>query len=221
MTRIRRSLEGGLLLLAFVIAAPALAQRLELPDWRVGDRWSYRHATIPGDSSQPQSVRSRTETIVASSKAGFELSALEERGSRSTETTIRWTADGSIVSQQVRGQPILRFQPPTQFVHWPAEPGQRWSTAFDMVADDGRRLARVQSSSTAISWESISVPAGTFRALRVEAEFTRSDTRRFSRLVFWFAAEVKRRVKTEERIYDDGRLVSTQVIELVSFTPGR
>lgn len=79
-------------------------------------------------------------------------------------------------------------------------------------------------------WEQVRVPAGTFRALRIEAVGRRSAnfsarstvTGRF-RMSVWYAPEVKRFVRLEHRVWSADAFTPTQigeeVIELLSYQP--
>lgn len=75
-------------------------------------------------------------------------------------------------------------------------------------------------------WEQVSVPAGTFRALRVEISGRRarvpSDpnvSRNFEFRV-WYAPEVQRYVRLEQKEWSiPGRQLSHNVVELVKFSP--
>jgi hypothetical protein len=85
-------------------------------------------------------------------------------------------------------------------------------------------------STRVYDWEQVTVPAGTFRALRIEASGRRSGnfssratvTGRF-RVVVWYAPDVKRYVKLQHQIWSADRIAETQIgedlVELVSYNP--
>ena len=74
-------------------------------------------------------------------------------------------------------------------------------------------------------WEQVTVPAGTFRALRLEIggrrerpPFSPTVTRRFLVRV-WYAPEVQRYVRLEHKVWVPGRQNSDVVVELMKFSP--
>lgn len=205
----------------FLAAGSACAQKAERPAWRVGDAWTYRITTTYADKSKPAVARVSRQTIASVSSNLIEVSSMDEVGSRTIETTWAWNADGDVVSRRARGQAGQFYRPPIRFHQWPAEAGQRWSSTFDTVMEDGRRLDRVELSFHAVGWETVSVPAGKFRALKSVGKSLRPNTAYSSEAVSWFAPDAKRRVKLEERNFLDGKLVTTLVNELVTYTPAR
>jgi hypothetical protein len=75
------------------------------------------------------------------------------------------------------------------------------------------------------AWERVSVPAGTFRALRLEitgegqiAESARRAEQTFAFRV-WYAPEVKRCVRMEQMVWHGSRLYGHDQVELTAFAP--
>jgi hypothetical protein len=76
-------------------------------------------------------------------------------------------------------------------------------------------------------WERVTVPAGTFKALRLEisgrrkiSPFSPIAVYRFS-IIVWYAPEVKRYVKLEHKTWlSEKRQYGDEVVELVEFRPG-
>jgi S1-C subfamily serine protease len=79
-----------------------------------------------------------------------------------------------------------------------------------------------------LEWEQVTVPAGTFRALRVEASGKRPAPSRsvlptqFT-LTVWYAPDIKRYVRLEHRVWFvapfDNRLIGHDVVELLAYRP--
>jgi hypothetical protein len=80
-------------------------------------------------------------------------------------------------------------------------------------------------------WESITVPAGTFKALRIDISgdrerdtFTNQSHAGKFKISVWYAPDVKRLVRVEHRYYSGmfatrGQLMGHEVIELLKYTP--
>jgi serine protease Do len=88
------------------------------------------------------------------------------------------------------------------------------------------------TSARLLDWEQVTVPAGTFRALRVEIDgkrerppFTNHVVAGSFRLTAWYAPEVQRLVRLEHQvrggsISGSGGLVAHDVVELLKYSPG-
>ena len=70
-----------------------------------------------------------------------------------------------------------------------------------------------------MGWEDVSVPAGTFRALRIDSNGYWRNSCGSGRLAFrfWYAPKVKWHVKSESRVYAGGQLFDGSIRELTSF----
>jgi len=119
------------------------------------------------------------------------------------------------------------MSPDSGLFRFPLRPGSRHASTFQVDSTKrggdagGRAIQGVSTSSLDLeikvaSWEEVVVPAGRFRALRIEAEgrLTRlqsfnpsggpmPSSRGFARIVVWYAPEVRRWVKYT---YDDSIL---------------
>ena len=108
-----------------------------------------------------------------------------------------WTSDWNSV-QSVLGEGVIN--PDTGFFKFPLQIGDSYNTSFE-IAFPQRGSVRIRREYTVkvVGWEEVLVPAGRFRALRLEAEGTyqRLDAPGRGRLrsAFWYAPEAKRWVK--------------------------
>jgi len=85
----------------------------------------------------------------------------------------------------------------------------------------GAQFWRVHATPPA--WEEVTVPAGTFRAMRMEIKGDRTPSgwviTKFSFRV-WYAPEVGRYVKLEHQTWrPDGRVITNEEVDLVKFNP--
>jgi hypothetical protein len=183
--------------LAGALAAPALkdrrADRLYAPTC-VGDRQVYEQRG-PNGTTEGAHVVAKVEE-----KDG----ALRVTIQRDGETSV-WTdmvvSEKGVVWHTLRG---FKLDYPVPAVKLPLKPGESWE--YEPKSGHFKRTYTVGRE------EEVDVPAGKFRAIRVEEEFTRGDERQ--RHTFWHAPRVgivKAVIRTETAEW-------TQV--LTSFTPG-
>ena len=182
----RRSLPVLLGVLSLVMAGTAEGQvpRPERPAWKVGDRW------VRSDGVWDL-VRIEDDQYVLSSGAGAE---------------IRFTKNLALV-KSVRGQRGFTIDPPVD-LQWPLKVGYvatqevRWITA-NCPSNCVRRITL-----SVEKYETVTVPAGTFKAFRISWESGPPNALRQSNnpthpamwsssIILWYAPEIGRFVKSE------------------------
>jgi len=204
---------------ALLASCQALGPQVVRPDWRVGDAWTYRYTTTTAEGGTLERIS--RQAIVGVSAGRILLSSEEELDGNTTHTKWVWNADGELMSSSTAGQPTHTYDPPLVFHRWPAEPGQSWSLSFQARTDDGESLYSKKLDFNVVGWETISVPAGTYRALKSEIHAYAPDGELTSVSAVWFAPEAKRRVKLVEQTYVRGEHASTIQHELMSYSTRR
>ena len=111
--------------------------------------------------------------------------------------------------------------PPIQVYSYPLEPGKSWQLKYRNTRDDGKVFDNDRST-TVGGWEDVTVPAGTFKALKVSAltYYRRTDGGGGGKIVvnYWYAPEVKRAVKVEDvNIANSGVVQQDLTSELISY----
>jgi hypothetical protein len=203
----------GLFLLAGLVLASPQARAAEgpvaRPEVREGDRWTYRRMDYAGK-------RSTGEYELRVTFAGAKgIIAVVVAGGKELDTT--WTADWNAVVVP-NGD---TYSPDSQTFRFPLAPGATWRSTFGMHRPNARgftmlfdRIAKVTG------WEAVEVPAGSFRALRldIEGSWKRGDVSAsgHSRTTMWYVPAVKRWVKYEYRDEGTGSHFGE---ELVRFAP--
>ena len=120
----------------------------------------------------------------------------------------RWSLDINRLSR-IRStdqwQEFRRYQ-------WPLAQGKTWDAPYEGADFDTSWSVSVQG------WEDVTVPAGTFRAIRIDLKRTNSGGRRtVKQETLWYAPAVKRHVRLEEHEYVAGYHLKHTVEELVRF----
>ncbi len=188
---------------------------VQKPDVKVDDSWTYRYTDYP--TNLPRT--STSEMRVTFVEPNMILMVHTNRSGR--ESDSHWTPEWSAMASS--GGRV--YEPPQRLLQFPLQVGATYTYAYGIAATRGSSM-RTKSEGTAnvMGWEDIVVPAGKFRALRVEAKGTiqRLDIRSagWQRWEFWYVPEVKRWVKLAYETGPVGRpsTPSTkEVHELVEF----
>lgn len=186
------------LLLLPLAAARADDAAVAKPEVKPADSWTYREVRTGSGRADAQRA---AEPVVYELKVTFvgpkaieAVSTLP--GGKEIDTT--WTPEWNVVTDGRTGS----FFPDTGLLKFPLNPGLRYSSQFEVVRP---RQARFDSKDNlnvlVVGWEEVSVPAGTFRALKVEATGTyhRVDKAAYNtgglHYVVWYVPELKRWAK--------------------------
>jgi len=193
-----RALQPGIRAAAaalFLFAAqmsPAAAQSdaaVARPEVKAGDRWVYRRT----DHEHNRVGRAQYTVVFANDKVIQMVVDRPRKGNDVDETyTAEWnaiaTVDGSNMSPHMGG---LKF---------PLVVGASWPVAYEnTVPRKGGFRVKHERKAKVIGWEEVRVPAGRFRALKIEIDgsFQRLDRAMAgsAHTVIWYAPRVKRWVK--------------------------
>lgn len=193
-------------------AAIPAARALVVP--KVGDTWTYKVTTRDyGNVSE----RKSTTTVGAVTDSEIRM------GRQATGS--RYTHDGNLLYRRSNDGLERTYEPFVPLYTFPLEPGKSWQAKYKMSRSDGR-IVDYDMSVTVVGWESVTVPAGTFKAMKLSSTnwYRRIDpgASGSGKIVMsrWYAPEVKRFVKSEivelgrnNVVYDDNtwELVSYKV----------
>ncbi len=176
------------------------------PEVKVDDRWVYRHTDR----------RMKPPTLIYEIRVTFVdaraiQSVIEREGSRE-ESDATWTSEWNAAVLPDEG--VVEVE--KGIFQFPLSPGQRYRAAWDMRRPRaGAFHVRHERTVTVAGWEDVEVPAGRFRALKLQAD---GNFRRFdkpasdeARDTYWYVPAVKRWVK---HVYKDSAL---EVVEELYF----
>ncbi len=162
---------------------PALAdEAIARPQVRVGDAWSYRQTSL-----------------ITQRAAEFSYSVVEAGDTRiktmSDGYGETYTPDWNLIESSAG----MKIAPHEGYFSFPLEPGKTWPFKFE------RTVAKMRTAwegvARVIGWEDIEVPAGSFRALRVDigGSFGSGPVARRSQLQlsYWWSATVNRWVRQD------------------------
>jgi hypothetical protein len=138
-------------------AEKVAAESLPQPEWRVGDRWTFKRTALTGATSVI------THQVVSATTEGY---TVRTQG-LVPEVTRRWTLDLHLVEETAADGTFMRYEPPALFFSWPFKPGDTWTQEFQYA--DGRNDGRYANTwKVGAGVEPIDTVTGRFYTLRVE-----------------------------------------------------
>ena len=210
------SLEGELYLAgppkpsATVAKAPPSPPRAKptqigaAPQFVVGDYWEMR---VHDHLKRGTRTATRRVTAIAADE-------VEHAGGFVTDLS------GNTLRQTV-GDKIRVYKPSSMLYVFPLVPGLSWGGKFSDEAPDV--ISDLDIKINVVGEEDIEVPAGKFRAVKVDrvGEWTnrKSGKRGVSRWVYWYSSQVKIFLKYEwTNTQADGKVLNRETMEMVSFS---
>lgn len=148
-----------------LVSAAAVAQTVNAPKIKGGDSWVYRVTTEKGSQGWAQTD---SDVSVAHVDATTIYLLLKQSGSQQAPIEklagIDWSRSRDVNGkQQVVNRPF----------DFPLELGKKWQVKFTEANPNRQYQSETfQTDYSVIGWEDVEVPAGKFRALKVEAEGT-------------------------------------------------
>jgi hypothetical protein len=184
-----------------LVAAPAVAQRADPPDVKVGDRWQFvEYYTVA--STKPN----RAWVITAVTPTGIE-------GTDNGEP-LKLTRDMNVLESSVH-----RNSNPA-VLNFPLEVGKRWQYTSNWFFKPKGSTGAIAVDISVLAYEKVKVPAGEFDAFRIAATEKVSGTSPINSQyageitrTYWYAPAARVIVKTVSR----NPYLGPSTIELVAF----
>ena len=187
-------------LAALFVCASCLAQTdkpVPRPEVKLDDRWVYRNTNL----------RRKPSVIIYELRVSFvdprAIHAVIERQGGRRETDATWTRDWNAVNAVDEGV----FEVEKGIFQFPLSVGQQYPAMWEVRRPRaGEFHVRHERKVTIMGWEDVEVPAGKFRALKLQADgyYRRIDTLASdeARNTYWYVPQVKR---WEKHVYQDVR----------------
>jgi hypothetical protein len=207
------------------------------PQFAVGDEWEL--LTITSNPShpaaEPTSVIERLTAIsfVQGGQLGLYRERLDKAGGTPVGNPRTYFVSGQLETAFYGKTAIAGLQ---KILVFPFNPPERWSYSFEYPTDNGAGKGRDAFESKVVGWEQVTVPAGTFWAVKVEQPGWRNNVsvsgpgsnmtnRAPARLefTFWYSPETKSIVQSIRKQFggtsSSGLLADAMITEqLVRFT---
>jgi hypothetical protein len=181
------------------VASPSANGMTEAPGWKPGYEWAYRYESPAGNGTFVWSV-DREEAIDGVPQYVIKTGTREIFYRKSDFALTRETVDGAVV---------YRSTPPRLHYVWPMSIGQTWDqTTLEERPVARQTLERIDTL-TVESEETVTVPAGTFKTLKVVCRDKKTGAIRYEA---WYSFDLKQVVKQRDNLQ-----TGTRIRELIAF----
>lgn len=197
MRLMRTGLLGALLGLTLFAAAATAQEKVDKPALRSGEHWTYRRVDM---WKSEETERFREDLLGGVGDSSTVLwTILSSQSERRRDSVTQEFLDASTLAfydPKAEGRHV-----PLQF---PLYPGKTWSFQYAYHPQPLLDL-KIRQSAKVERWETVTVPAGSFRALKVVHQGDYADSNsgsgRTGRIheTYWYAPAAKRVVKMEYR----------------------
>lgn len=205
MSLIRTSLLRGVLAAALVCATAPVAAQVAAPTFKPGDSWTYRGI----DQYNKQVTGTWTREVTAAGAGGIRVAT--RAGDTTTESVFR--APGEMASGVLGDRARGTMEPALSVTPFPLAEGKTWSQKVIRIDPATNERREMLVTGKVRGWETVKVPAGEFKALKVERTLYLGDHDSFRGAtqrteIEWYAPEVRGPVRVQvfeeycERRYD-------------------
>jgi len=194
------AIAAAALVASALLAAPAIAQRAERPEVKVGDRWDFAvwYTTPSATPSRTWQVTAVTAAGIAGTENGEPLSLTGELNV--VESPRTWESNPRLLA-------------------FPLEVGKRWRFDSDWLFKPKGSRGKAAVEVTVVAHERVTVPAGTFDAFRLTSRETLSGTSPIgsrydgeTTRTYWYAPAARAIVKMASR----NPYLGSSTVELVA-----
>ena len=207
------TLSRSFLVLLACLAFPAPAQDAVVPrpEVKAGDRWMYRKINLFNN----EQIGRPNFTVAFANKDVINVVLM--RGYQEVDATF--TAEWNVVNDPNAGV----YNPHSGLLKFPLRVGASYPARYQITRPrQGAFRVKLEVQMKVVGWEDVKVPAGTFRALKVEGNgsYQRQDVsgNGQNRFAIWYVPEVKRWVKwTFESTDFRGQPFQRETDELVDY----
>jgi hypothetical protein len=154
----------SIFLFLIIVTEQVSAQSVDAPSLQEGDKWIYNVAEEVNSSGVMQS--SSKKWINTISRAGSKFITLTSKPIDSNLPpkeflrNIDWSSENSLA-----GKPTITSKP----YSFPLESKKVWKIEFiEQNPNQKVKIAKTTKEYTVIGWETVTVPAGTYKAIKVE-----------------------------------------------------
>jgi len=185
------------------------------PPIRVGDTYVYESMDPDG---QDRSLKTRR--TVTSTQGRIVLSSLSLDSKKAKPRLLHFNQEWNLLATRNAEGVGLDYSPPLKYYDFPLFPGKTWQqTTTETHTKTGATRIHTVSGSVE-GWETVRVPAGTFRAIRVSLQTELFDPSTGERIpgtdLSWYVPEVRRSVKS----LTSGKDGSRRLIQLLHYELG-
>jgi len=181
-----------------------LEGNIPAPQFAVGDEWEFLSVTSgSGPGAEPTSAIDRTVVVgVSENRLRLSHTRLDKPGGKPIESVTTFAVSPQLATL-FDGKNAFNSQ--RKLLSFPLQMGATWSYSYEYSTSDGTGKIREDLKCKIVGWEQVTVPAGTYWALRIEEKGWSNNlspnvplTARSAQLdrTFWYSPEIKYLVKS-------------------------
>lgn len=182
------------------------------PFVKVGDTYLYETRAV----DNPESAVT-TRRTVTSVNGVIVLTAINTNNTNSKTRRLFFDGDWNLLRTRNADDSGLDYSPPLKYYDFPLFPGKTWHQVTSEKNIKNGAIRNHDITGTVGSWEAITVPAGTFRAIKVSLATVLVENDSGETIIgsdtSWYAPEVRRSVKS----ITTGKGGKQQLIQLISY----
>ena len=180
-------------------AAPAPENQVPAPPIAVGDTYVYESRAV-GSAADKPGARLVTRRAVIGTDGRITMTSLRLSSRNAKPRTLYFDGEWNLLGVRNSSGSGLDYSPPLQYYDFPLFPGKTWRQATTERNIQTRATRQHVLTGTVRGWELVSVPAGTFRGIKVELQTELFDPDSGERILgtdtSWYVPEVRRSVKS-------------------------
>lgn len=176
----------------------AQGQSAQAPELQVGDRWVTEVI-----DHQDAKLNYRSERVVIGVGPAGIVTSVRTIGKDYTRV-VDYDRHWGLTATHLPSGSTTVYVPALPYLKFPLQPGDAWQAKVTETDAEGKR--RLHDANVKVeAWETVTVPAGSFRALKVVLTDNISKDGvlvQQGQDVSWYVPDVRRTVKTEETSFD-------------------
>lgn len=166
------------------------------PKIRTGD--SYIIESIYMDNPELSNTTERKVTFVGDGKMTVTSKNIKSKTGKGR--TLQFTSDWNLISSRNLDESGFDYAPPLKYFDFPLYPGKTWQQTSSETNIKTGAVREHTLSATVGDWEEVSVPAGTFRAIRITIQTKLLDPATAQESsgtdISWYSPIIRRSVKS-------------------------
>jgi hypothetical protein len=168
-----------------------------IPNSKLGDTYVIEYLNL----DNPKSSYSIERKVVAVDEGKIIVAAKNVKSKTGKARTLQFTSEGNLLSSRNQDGSGFDYAPPLKYFTFPLYPGKTWQQRSRETNIQTGAVREHTLSATVGDWEEITVPAGTFRALKItlQTELLDPSTGETSTGtdISWYAPDVRHSVRSE------------------------
>ena len=188
------------------------AEQVAIPQIRVGDNYVYESV----DPEHPDASIS-TRRTVTSTNGKVVLTSIMLNSKRAKPRNLHFDHEWNLVATRGVQNTGRDYSPPLKYYDFPLYPGKTWHQTTTETDIKTGAIRTHTVSGKVEQWETVSVPAGRFRGIKVILDTSLFDPSSGERIngsdISWYVPEVRRSVKS----VTTGKGGSQRIIRLMSY----